>query len=433
MSKKSSNFAAILYFAVLCSSVSILVKMMKNIFQNSRVVLLVVLILGAFVGVYAQDKSAAKKPFTVVIDAGHGGHDPGAIGKISQEKKLNLDVTLKLGKLIEENYPEVKVVYTRKTDVFLALQERANIVNKNNADLFICIHTNSTNGTSAVGTETFVLGMDKMQSNLEVAMRENSVIRLEDDYETKYEGFDPRSIDSYIMFELMQDQYIDQSLQFATAIQERFTKDLKRYNRGVRQAGFWVLHRSACPSVLVEMGFISNPAEEQYLASEKGKNEMAKAMFDAFVGYKANIDRRNGVEPRIVKVDKPKDEVKSAAKEEKVREEKAAEKTIEKAAEKPAEEPAAAKTDAPADKPVYRIQIFTVYKELPKNDPTFKGLQDCQYTRDGNAYKYTYGEETDYNEIVKVQAEVKTKFADCFVVAYLNGKRISVKEARAIK
>ena len=220
MSKKSSNFAAILYFAVLCSSVSILVKMMKNIFQNSRVVLLVVLMLGAFVGVYAQGKSAAKKPFTVVIDAGHGGHDPGAIGRISQEKKLNLDVTLKLGKLIEENYPEVKVVYTRKTDVFLALQERANIVNKNNADLFICIHTNSTNGTSAVGTETFVLGMDKMQSNLEVAMRENSVIRLEDDYETKYEGFDPRSIDSYIMFELMQDQYIDQSLQFATAIQE---------------------------------------------------------------------------------------------------------------------------------------------------------------------------------------------------------------------
>ncbi len=233
----------------------------------------------------------AAQAFTVVIDAGHGGRDPGALGARVQEKALNLDVSKRLAEQIKQNHKDVKVLLTRSTDVFLTLQERANFVNKNHADLFICIHTNAADNKSICGAETFVLGLNKMESNLDVAMRENAVMMLEDDYQTKYQGFDPNSVESYIMFEFMQDQYIDKSLQFAQLVQEQFSGTLKRADRGVRQAAFWVLHQSACPSVLVEMGFISNAAEEKYLASEAGKAAISKAIYDAFVQYKASIDK----------------------------------------------------------------------------------------------------------------------------------------------
>ena len=199
--------------------------------------------------------------FVVVIDAGHGGHDSGALGKLCMEKDLNLSVAKQVGKLISENFDDVDVLYTRTTDVFITLQGRADFANKHNADLFISIHTNSANDKTAKGAETFTLGVDKMQSNLDVAMRENSVILLEDDYQTRYQGFDPNSVESYIMFEFMQDRHLDNSIQFASLIQDQFTQKLQRFDRGVKQAGFLVLHRSACPSVLVEMGFISNAEE----------------------------------------------------------------------------------------------------------------------------------------------------------------------------
>ena len=224
----------------------------------------------------------AEKPFTVVIDAGHGGKDAGAVGRIAYEKNLNLDVALLTGQLIKENFPEVNLVYTRTTDVFLPLQKRADIVNQHKADLFICIHTNSAESKAAKGVETFILGTDKMEQNLDVAMRENAVIKLESDYQTAYQGFDPNSIDSYIMFELMQNSYMDQSLHFATLVQRQFVEKLHREERGVRQAAFWVLLKSACPSILLEMGFISNPEEEKYLSSQKGKNEMAQSLYNAF-------------------------------------------------------------------------------------------------------------------------------------------------------
>lgn len=230
----------------------------------------------------AEKTEKADKPFTVVIDAGHGGKDAGAVGKIAYEKNLNLDVALLTGQLIKENFPEVNLVYTRTTDVFLPLQNRADIVNQNKADLFICIHTNSAETKAAKGVETFILGTDKMDQNLDVAMRENAVIKLESDYQTAYQGFDPNSIDSYIMFELMQNAYMDQSLNFATLVQRQFVENLHREERGVRQAAFWVLLKSACPSILLEMGFISNPEEEKYLASQKGKNEMAQSLYNAF-------------------------------------------------------------------------------------------------------------------------------------------------------
>ena len=224
--------------------------------------------------------------FTVVIDAGHGGHDAGAIGlkmKV-QEKNLNLTVAKQLATKIQAAYPEVKVVLTRDADVFLPLQQRADIANKNRADLFISIHTNAAENRNARGAETFILGTERMEDNLDVAMRENAVMKLEED-QTVYQGFDPNSVESYILFELMQNQYMDNSLVFAELVQNQFVGTLQRANRGVRQAAFWVLLKSACPSVLVEMGFLSNAEEEAWLASAEGKKGIVNGIFDAFEKY----------------------------------------------------------------------------------------------------------------------------------------------------
>ena len=224
--------------------------------------------------------------FTVVIDAGHGGNDAGAIGLVkgTQEKHLNLSVAKQLAAKIRATYPEVKVVLTRETDVFLPLQQRADIVNKNHADLFISIHTNAAENRKACGAENFILGTDRLEDNLDVAMRENAVMKLEAD-QTVYQGFDPNSIESYIIFELMQNQYMDRSLEFAELVQNQFVGTLQRANRGVRQAAFWVLLKSACPSVLVEMGFVSNAEEEKWLASEEGKKGIVNGIFNAFENY----------------------------------------------------------------------------------------------------------------------------------------------------
>ena len=224
--------------------------------------------------------------FTVVIDAGHGGNDAGAIGLIKgvKEKDLNLSVAQRLAKQIRQNHPEIKVVMTRDTDVFLPLQQRADIANKNDADLFISIHTNAAENRKACGAETFILGTDRMEDNLDVAMRENAVMKLEAD-QTVYQGFDPNSVESYIIFELMQNQYMDNSLIFAEQVQNQFVGTLQRANRGVRQAAFWVLLQSACPSVLVEMGFLSNAEEEKWLASEEGKNGIVNGIYAAFKQY----------------------------------------------------------------------------------------------------------------------------------------------------
>lgn len=381
---------------------------------NILICCLFVLPLSAQQGSKTAQKAAQKKAFTVVIDAGHGGHDPGAMGKLTQEKKLNLEVSQRLEQQIKLHHPDVKVVMTRKNDVFLTLQQRADIVNKNNADLFICIHTNAAENRNVTGTETFVLGVDKMQSNLDVAMRENAVMLLEDDYQTTYEGFDPNSVDSYIMFELMQDQYIDQSLNFATLVQHQFT-DIGRSDRGVRQAGFWVLHKSACPSVLIEMGFISNINEEKYLASDKGKEDITNSIYQAFEQYKSAYDRKHGIVKASQTESKPAEAAKPA----------------EAKADKPAE--AAKSAEAKADKPVYKVQIFSTLKPVPAGDPTFRGLKNCQCTKDGKFYKYTYGEDADYQTILDIQQELKTKFKDCFIVAFLGNKQIPVKEALQMK
>jgi len=232
--------------------------------------------------------SMQAKTFTLVIDAGHGGKDPGAMGKTSNEKDINLRVALAFGKLVEQNMKDVKVVYTRKTDVFVELNERAKIANRNKADLFISIHTNASAGNKTVqGTETYTLGMHRAASNLEVAKRENSAIMLEDNYKEKYEGFNPKSSESYIIFELMQDEYMKQSVQLAKSIQEEFKSTGGRNNRGVNQAGFLVLRATSMPSCLVELGYISTPAEEKFLNTQEGTNKLSKSLFNAFKQYRS--------------------------------------------------------------------------------------------------------------------------------------------------
>lgn len=332
--------------------------------------------------------------FTVVIDAGHGGRDPGALGALVQEKDLNLDVAKRAGKLIQSNFSDVKVLYTRSTDVFLTLQERADFVNKNHADLFICIHTNAAENRAVKGAEVFTLGLNNMESNLDVAMRENAVMLLEEDYQTTYQGFDPKSVESYIMFEFMQDQYIDQSLQFATLVQEQFTGVLRRSDRGVRQAGFWVLHKSACPSVLIEMGFITHKEEERYLASEQGKADMARSIYNAFADYKAALDKKAAALSNASVVD---------------------------------DEPVEVEHETVL--PVFRVQIFSVKSPLKPDDPSFKGLQGCEAVKDGRFYKYMYGKETDYQSVTALRKQLLPKFKDCFVVAFLGEEQITVKKA----
>lgn len=228
---------------------------------------------------------------TVVIDAGHGGHDVGCLGVHSKEKDVTLALALKLGKYLEDNYTDIKVIYTRKTDEFIDLIERANIANKAKADLFISLHCNANANKAAYGSETYAMGLHVSEANLNVAKRENSVILLEDNYEKNYDGFDPKSTEAYIIFSLYQNVNIDKSLFLASKVQEQFTNKLKRYNRGVKQAGFIVLYKTNMPSILIESGFLTNKEEEEFLSSKEGQNNIAKSIYLAFKAYKDELEK----------------------------------------------------------------------------------------------------------------------------------------------
>ena len=250
-----------------------------------RLTVLWLSLLLCFIGLMGNSYAGSIK--TVVIDAGHGGHDPGAIGKSNTcEKDINLKLALKVGKLIEENFKDIKVVYTRDKDVFVELRRRTQIANENHADLFISIHCNSAPNNTSNGTETFVMSTNNTTANLAVAQKENAAILLETNYKDNYEGFDPNSVDAYIIFSLYQNAYLNQSIKFASCVQKHFRENLKLPDRGVKQAGFLVLWRTTMPSVLIEAGFLSNLKEESYLASEIGQNEIAQSIFKAFCGKK---------------------------------------------------------------------------------------------------------------------------------------------------
>ena len=360
---------------------------------------------------------ASAKQFTVIIDAGHGGKDPGALGKRGREKDINLRVAKEFGRLVRENMNDVKVVFTRDDDVFVPLQDRSAIANRANGDLFVSIHVNASKTTAACGAETYTIGLAKSDANFEVAKRENSVILLEDGYKERYQGFDPRSPESYIMFEFMQSKFSDQSIEMAAYIQDEFI-ELKRYNRGVRQENFWVLHQTKMPSVLIELGFISNPDEEKYLLSDNGNRELANAIYKAFARYKHEFDRKNSVS--IVDVEPAT--------------QPAPTKTTSKPAA-PATKPAAPTLSVeiePGVKAVYKLQIFTTSQPITDpDDSRFKGLKCACYEANG-AYKYTYGENTNLGIIQKTKAEISGKFPQAFIVAFYKGKKITLQEAKTI-
>lgn len=377
------------------------------------------------------------KDFVVVIDAGHGGHDPGAIGKISKEKNINLKVALKLGNLIKQNCNDVKVVYTRSKDVFIPLDRRAEIANNAKADLFISIHTNAlANNRTAKGASTWTLGLAKSDANLEVAKRENSVILYEDDYKTRYAGFNPNSAESYIIFEFMQDKYMEQSVHLASLVQKQFRHHCKRVDRGVHQAGFLVLKASAMPSILVELGFISTPEEERYLNTEEGSSTLAKGIYRAFLSYKREHEiRLTGSSRTALPND---DEVTDT--------EVAQIDSTESKNKKPQNTPRTDKlvTEAKTQRPIvvesttndseitFKIQILTSSRPLSKNDKRLKGLKDVDYYKENGLYKYTYGASSDYNKVLRTRRNTVTPlFKDAFIIAFRNGEKMNINEAIA--
>ena len=361
--------------------------------------------------------SAQAKDFVVVIDAGHGGHDPGAIGKISKEKNINLNVALKLGKQIQKNCPDVKVVYTRTRDVFIPLNRRAEIANDAKADLFISIHTNAlAKNRTAKGASTWTLGLAKSDANLEVAKRENSVILYESDYKTRYAGFNPNSAESYIIFEFMQDKYMSQSVHLASLVQKHFRNTCRRVDRGVHQAGFLVLKASAMPSILVELGFISTPEEERYLNTESGTTTLANGIFRAFLTYKREQEiRLNGSSQTILPEDIPQPEEEKETAPPTGTTPKTEEKTV------------AAQTEDSG--PVFKIQILTSSRPLGKNDKRLKGLKNVDYYQEGGLYKYTYGASSDYNKVLRTKRSITAQFKDAFIIAFKNGKKMNVNAA----
>jgi len=400
---------------------------MKILKKHFLVLPYLIILTGIFIFSPVQAQDAR---FTVVLDAGHGGHDPGAQSALSKEKDINLSVVLDLGAIIEQKLKDVKVVYTRKTDKYLTLQERADVVNDHHADLFICIHTNASPSPAAYGAETFTLGLAKTRTNLDVAMRENSVILLEEDYRTKYKGFDPKSVDSYIMFEFMQDKYIDKSVEFSSIIQKQFVSYCQRADRGVRQAGFWVLHRSACPSVLVELGFISNQAEERYLTSERGQKEMATAIFNAFIDYKRARDKRSG--RQISNVSKIEQKSKADDHDQKqpvVTNDSFQHPGVDTVSKHIKIENPTNDQKKSVQIPTYKVQFLASKKKVKPRAAEFKGVTNTDYFEDNGYYKYTVGLETEYSKIEKIRKEIAHKFPNAFIVAFTGDKKITVHEA----
>lgn len=397
--------------------------------MGKKIVLAVLFLITQGLVVAAQNKK-----FTLVIDAGHGGHDAGALGASSKEKNINLNVALAFGNYVERNCPDVKVVYTRKTDVFVTLHERANIANRHKADLFVSIHTNALPaGKQARGLETYTLGMNRANENFDVAKRENAVILYEKDYEQHYEGFDPNSSESYIMFEFMQDKNMAQSVDLAKMVQKRACSSANRQNKGVKQAGFLVLRETSMPSCLIELGFITTPQEEQQLNTRECIDALGYGIFQAFVDYRNKYDKTI-----IVPFEAPERQVMENQTQEKVQKESEGGKTQTAEQEKdnvarseskmvnevPEQKPA---TDSEA--PIFKIQVLTSTTLIRQGDKRLKGLDGVDYYKDGGIYKYTIGASANYNEIYRLRKTMVGKFPQAFIIAFKGGQRTDVVEA----
>jgi len=375
----------------------------------------------------------AQQNFTVIIDPGHGGKDPGCRGKNISEKTINLAVAQLVGDMIENNHPNVKVIYTRKTDVFIPLDERANIANRNRGDLFISIHVNSVKKGNASGTETFTLGLSRSDENLEVAMREHAVILMEDDYLGKYEGFDPTSTESYIIFEFMQSKHVEQSISLASEIQKEFVK-AHRGSRSVRQGGFLVLRKTGMPSVLIELGFLSNSVEERFLTSDEGQIELAISIYLAFANYKKDYDRKSGniadlqvdapALPTYVRnLDYPDKTTETSPTRNQGRNQKQSQSKSRN------QEASQSKNQRQEVSPnqediVYKIQILTSDKAVSVKDKRFKGYDDISYYVEKGVYKYTWGATSDFSKIQLMHKKAQKDFKGAFIIKTKNGKRL---------
>lgn len=333
--------------------------------------------------------------WVIVIDPGHGGRDPGALGSNSKEKNINLAIALKTGEYIQQNIKNVKVIYTRDKDSTVDLLDRPKIANKNNADLFISIHTNWASSKSVYGSETYIMGLAKDQQNLEVAMKENAVIQLEEDYSAKYQGFDPNSPESYIMFTLMQNVFQKQSTDLASRIQTQFSERVNRKDRSVKQAGFWVLFNTTMPSVLIETGFITNPAEEKYLNSQQGQDYIASAIFRACRDYISDIDSKSSI-------------------------------SIQESEQ--AGEPDHVPADL-SDAVVFMVQVFASSTTTEIKPENFKGINDVIEINSQDRYRYVTGRFTDYMEAVKYRKKIESLYPDAFVIAVQDNKILPLQEA----
>lgn len=350
---------------------------------------ILVLTFSSYIGIETND---VNQKFVVVLDAGHGGKDPGNMGNHYKEKDIALKVVLAVGKQLEKN-PDIKVVYTRKTDVFVDLFERGRIANKAKANLFVSVHCNA-HSSQAYGTETYVLGVHRNKTNFEVAKKENAVIFLEDDYKKKYGDFNPNSPESAISIILGQEEYLDQSIQLASYIQNNFTNQLKRKNRKVKQAGFIVLHQTVMPSVLIELGFLTHSREGAYLNSKKGQREMSESIAKAITKYKKSLDVSTDIS-----VYEDKEDI-------------------------------GLKKESEIFKDVvFKVQIAASSRKLETKPYNFKGLSDISRGNEGQLYKYYYGNTSDYNEINTLVEKAKSKgYKTCFIVAFKNGVKVPLSD-----
>ena len=408
-----------------------------------------VTLIWALMCMFVMTSLAANKRFTLVIDPGHGGHDAGALGAISKEKNINLAVALRFGKYVEQNLPEVRVIYTRKTDVFIPLNERANIANRANADLFISVHTNALPaGKVARGFETYTLGMHRAKDNLDVAMRENSVISMEKDYQQRYQGFDPRSSESYIIFEFIQGKNMERSVELARMIQRGVCDGANRPDKGVHQAGFLVLRETSMPGCLIELGFITTPDEERLLNNDSRVDDIARGIYEAFAKYKNKYDKSVSVPyrakdseevniPKIVPDQEPAPKTRVVTRGKQPKREEATpeqpkrevKKQEPKKDVKKQETKKEVKKAEVADAPVFKLQIFVGSRNLRKGDAHFKGETDYDSFQEGNLVKYTLGASTNYNEIYRLRKEKLDKFPEAFIIAFKNGQKYDVNQA----
>ena len=395
---------------------------------------------------FALASVSAKDKFTVVIDPGHGGKDVGAVGAISNEKSINLNIALALGNLIEQNLSDVRVIYTRKTDVFISLKGRAEIANRAKADLFISVHTNSVPPTKTPpqGFQVYTLGMHRAKDNLDVAMRENSVISLEKGYEKTYQGFDPNSSESYIMFEILQSANMEKSVELARLIQRSVCSKANRNDKGVHQAGFLVLRETSMPSCLIELGFITSNEEEQFLNSSRGIDLMARGIYEAFVEYKNIYDGKvtipyrpstknqlpiENVLGRLSNNTKTPAEQVEMPKRIKVVTQPRTTQTPTVKHERNRQERQTSLDEASASIPLFKIQIFAINRELSLDSELFKGYKNISFEVDGSLHKYMIGANEDYYEILRLKEELKQEFPEAFIVAFKNGQRVNTGEA----